>query len=113
MASWLDDDYFKGGRLEDDSEPVKPSVWLTFRKVFIDMEEGLSDLLTDILCLRQKEARLYIDLEGDNLCRYGTIGVLQILSPNTTRPISWTSTPSATRRSRSRSTRLDPAKRRH
>jgi hypothetical protein len=79
MASSLDDEFeFTGGRSGDDSGPVEPSVWLTFRKVFIDTKEGLSDFLIDILCLRKKEARLYIDLEGDNLCRYGTISVLQI-----------------------------------
>jgi exonuclease 3'-5' domain-containing protein 1 len=77
MASSLDDE-FQGHRLGDDSGLVEPCLWLTFRKVFIDTEEGLADLLTDILSLRQKEARLYIDLEGDNLCRHGTISVLQI-----------------------------------
>jgi hypothetical protein len=67
---------------EDEMVPLNATGhWEAFRKHFVDTVQGLMDMLDDIPLLKDHEARLCLDLEGDNLCRHGTIAIIQLFIP--------------------------------
>lgn len=46
--------------------------------IFVDSCEGIADLVEKLLNLPTSPPSLYLDIEGINLCRYGTVSILQI-----------------------------------
>ncbi|KAB5566297.1 hypothetical protein GE09DRAFT_1284106 [Coniochaeta sp. 2T2.1] len=67
------------------SEPATPEITYTAPPpvdvVFVDTEEAVAGFLNDAAQMPKEEARLYIDLEGVNLLRKGTISVVEIYIP--------------------------------
>lgn len=51
-----------------------------FTKVLVDTEDALADLLNDIIHLLKGKANLFVDLEGVNLFRMGTIAIIHSVS---------------------------------
>ncbi|VUC32289.1 unnamed protein product [Clonostachys rosea] len=45
---------------------------------FVDTREALSNVIDDLVDLPNSPPSLYVDLEGNNLCRHGTISILQV-----------------------------------
>ncbi|ORY69064.1 exonuclease [Pseudomassariella vexata] len=59
---------------------------------FIDTEEALTEVLNSLEGLPTNPPSLYVDLEGANLSRHGTISIMQLLIHPPTRRTSSTST---------------------
>lgn len=46
--------------------------------IFVDSREGIADLVEKLRNLPTSPPSLYLDIEGINLCRYGTVSIIQI-----------------------------------
>lgn len=56
----------------------KSSVWEEYSIIFVQTVAGVTELLEELTDLPTEPPSLYIDLEGVNLSRHGTISIIQI-----------------------------------
>jgi len=73
-----------------DTKPIETVAKLTAPYTYVDTLEGVQDMLRQIEAAREEldatkinphTPLLYVDIEGDDLCRYGSVSLIQMHIP--------------------------------